>query len=72
MFRNNRHPEALFWPKDLPRCIGLVCTVPALRRVLPAKSRDSAFKPATLREIPSTSSGQGFRPREGLRMTVFG
>src|SRR5581483_10943389 len=59
----NCHPEAAFWPKDLPRCFSLDCSVLALAQtpVSWPKSRVSAFQFDAFREV--------LRPKSGLRMT---
>jgi len=57
------HPEAFFWAKDLPRCIGLERRVPVLSRGCWPKSQ----YPASTLE----ASWEVLLPKEGLRMTVF-
>jgi len=57
------HPEAWFWPKDLPECIGLEYFLRAFSRDSWPKSQSSAMKFEASREV--------LRPKEGLRMTNF-
>ena len=53
------HPEALFWPKDLPRCFRLNCSIlaPAQRLLSSPRSLASAF---SVRRIPGGPSAKGW------------
>jgi hypothetical protein len=57
------HPEAPFWPKDLPEYVGFSCRFLAFRR------KSLARKPGRSNEL--RSSRKVLRPKSGLRMTVM-
>ena len=55
------HPEARFWPKDLPEYIVLNCCFPAFSQGSWPESQSGAVELGASREI--------LRPTPGLRMT---
>ena len=45
------HPEALFWAKDLPECVGRKCRVAALRPGILAKKPGCCKQTEASREV---------------------